>query len=449
MTTKIQESISQLLKLIQQEQSAINQIRPPSESKKNLLKEKLEQYSSLRGRNGYYPYISTGKGNGPFTQLIDDSIKYDLIGGVGVYLLGHSHPLIIESNLEAATSDALICGNLMPYDDSIQMMQTLLDQVKNSNLKHFWYAGSGSFANDLALKLVWQKKCPAHKIIAFKKGFSGRSIGTQDVTDKPAFREGMPELLEVEHVPHYDPSDPQNSLKTTINQLNKVWNESPNQFSAIIMELVQGEGGINVGTKDYYLGVCKWAKEKGLYIVFDEVQTFGRTTELFAFQAFNLDQFADIVVVGKALQCCGILYTAELNPKEGLIAGTFHAAIPCLKAATKTINYLTQNNFYGNSGRIKQLETMFFDKFEKLKNGSCAGKLQSYNGIGTMIAFVVGDGDKNITKQFLLKLMENGVIGFMAGNDPVKVRLLIPLTLTEQHVEEIFSIIEKTILETI
>lgn len=449
MTKKIQDNIDQLLSLIQQERNSIDGVRPASTTKSRLLKEKLDQYSSLRGRAGFYPYISTGKGNGPFTQLIDDSVKYDLIGGVGVYLLGHGHPVITEAILESATSDTLICGNLMPYDDSIQMMQTLLNQVKKSHLKHFWYAGSGSFANDLALKLVWQKKSPAHKIIAFKKGFSGRSIGTQDVTDKPAFREGMPSLLEVKHVPHFNPNDPTNSLKKTIEELEHVWNESPNEFSAITMELVQGEGGINVGSSEYYQGVCKWAKDKGLYIIFDEVQTFARTTELFAFQAFKLDQYADIVVVGKALQCCGILFSEELNPKPGLIAGTFHAAIPCLKAASKTIKYLTQNNFYGDNGRIKELETMFFNKFEKLKSGSCAGKLQSYNGIGTMIAFVVGDGSKEITKQFLTKLMDNGIIGFMAGADPVKVRLLIPLTLEDKHVDEIFSIIEKTILETI
>ena len=81
--------------------------------------------------------------------------------------------------------------------------------------------------------------------------------------------------------------------------------------------------------------------------------------------------------------------------------------------------------------------------FERLIKGSCKNKIQSYNGIGTMLAFAVGDCSRDTTKDFLMKLLENGIVAFMAGADPVKVRLLIPATLTDDHVEGIFKIIEK------
>ena len=216
-----------------------------------------------------------------------------------------------------------------------------------------------------------------------------------------------------------------------------------------MLEIVQGEGGFIFGTKEYYEGIFKWAKKKGLYVWVDEVQTFGRTHELFAFQTMGLDKYVDIVAVGKALQVCGVLFSEELNPKPGLIAGTFNGSISALATGSKLIKYLTEGNFYGEHGRIKELEEKFKTKLTHLMKNSCQDKITFVGGIGTMLAFEVGDSTTETVSKFIKKLFDNGIVAFMAGKEPTRVRLLIPLTLTDEHINEIISIIEKTVLAEI
>ena len=183
----------------------------------------LKDYEKNKGRESFFPYLSSGYGHGPFTQLIDGSVKYDLIGAMGPNLLGHSHPLYIKSHLEAATSDVMTCGNLLNYKEPLLLTEEILKSVKSSRLKHFWFAGSGSFANDSALKMIWQKKAPKFKLIAFNQAFAGRSIATQDITFNSSYKENMPQTLEVCHVPHFDQKDPENSLKKTLTALEEIW----------------------------------------------------------------------------------------------------------------------------------------------------------------------------------------------------------------------------------
>lgn len=445
----IQGHLDHLFSAILINQTKFMGVKGPDENKTEILAERLKKFSAHRGRDVVYQYLSSGRGHGPFTELIDGSIKYDLIGGIGINLLGHSHPLLIKACLEAATVDSLMCGNLMPYQESLELSELLLNVVSKSKLKHFWFTCSGSMANDTALKLIWQKKNPNYKIIAFSNNFAGRSIATQDVTSNEEYRQGMPKTIDVEFAPHFDQKNPGNSLTNTISELEKIWNKAPGQYAAISFEIIQGEGGLVFGTKEFYQGICQWAKSKGIYVWIDEVQSFARTRELFAFQYFELDQYVDVVVVGKALQNCGLLYSEELNPKPGLIAGTFHGSIPSLKAAKAVVKFLTEGPFYGDNGRIKELENKFLTNLKILSEGSCKNKISYYGGLGTMIAFEVGDSTKDVTMKFLKKLLENGVVAFSAGKKPMRVRLLIPITLTDQHIKEIFSIIEKTILETI
>jgi 4-aminobutyrate aminotransferase-like enzyme len=448
-TETVKDSIDKLFSLILSEQQKINKVSPPDSDKIDLLNNLLDKFSNVRGKGFFYQYLSSGKGHGPFTQLVDGSVKFDLINGIGVNLLGHSHPLYIRSHLEASTSDTVMCGNLLPYKQAYEVTEKIIQSVSGSKLSNFWFAGSGSFANDTALKLIWQKKAPKYKLIAFEKAFAGRSIATQNITYNSSYREGMPKSIEVEHVPHFDQSNPDLATKKTIDALDEIWAKDPDNYCAIMLEVVQGEGGFIYGTQDYYTAICEWAKSKGIYVWVDEVQSFGRTRELFAFQMFQLEKYVDIVTVGKALQACGVLYSKELNPKPGLIAGTFNGSIASLEMASKTLDFLQNGNFYGPQGRIIKLEEKFINKLKNLKSSSCKDKIGYIGGIGTMISFEVGDSSSDLTKKFLKKLFENGIIAFSAGKNPVRVRFLLPITITDEQIDEIFKILEKTILEMI
>lgn len=445
----INEYFNKLFSSILLEQQKFNKIKPADEDKKAILADKLKEYETLKGRGFFYPFMASGKGHGPFVELIDGSIKFDLINGIGVNLLGHSHPIYIKANLEAATSDAMMCGNLLSYQEPYEVTKSLLETVKNSRLKHFWFSCSGSFSNDTALKILWQKKAPNYRLIAFTKAFAGRSIAMQDITYNPAYREGMPKSVEVDHVPHYNYRNPEKAIEETIAALDELIAKNGNVYCAMSIELIQGEAGFIYGTKEYYKAIFEWAKKHGIYIWVDEVQSFTRTTQMYAFQMFELDQYVDVVTIGKVLQGAGTFYTEELNPKAGLIAGTFNGSIASLNAAKATLRFLQEGNFYGDKGRIKYFETKFFSKFKELAEGSCKGKIPYFGGVGTMLSFEVGDGSVDLTNKFMKKLFENGIISFSAGKEPTRVRFLLPLPLLDEHIDEIFKIVEATVLETI
>jgi 4-aminobutyrate aminotransferase-like enzyme len=445
----IHEHFNKLFSAILMEQQKFDHIKPADEDKKEILAAKLKEYEHLKGRGFFFPFMASGRGHGPFVEMLDGSIKYALINSIGVNLLGHSHPIYIKANLEAATSDTMMTGNLLSYQEPYELSKVLLDSVKNSRLKHFWFSCSGSFSNDTALKILWQKKAPNYRLIAFQKSFAGRSIAMQDVTYNQAYREGMPSSIQVDHVPHYNYKDPENALKNTLEALDKLIEKNGNTYCAMSIELIQGEAGFIYGTKEYYEGVFKWAKKHGIYVWIDEVQSFARTHQLFAFQMFGLDEYVDVVTIGKVLQAAGTFYTEELNPKPGLIAGTFNGSVASMNAGKATIRYVQEGNFYGANGRIKELEEKFKAQFKKLSEGSCKGKIPYYGGVGTMLSFEVGDASNDTTNKFMKKLFENGIITFSAGKEPTRVRFLLPLSILDEHITEIFSIVEKTILEVI
>jgi len=259
----------------------------------------------------------------------------------------------------------------------------------------------------------------------------------------------MPKAIEVDHVPHFNYKDPENSLKNTLAALDALIEKNGNTYACIMIELIQGEAGFIYGTKEYYEGIFKWAHEKGIYIWVDEIQSFGRTHQMFAYQMFGLDKYVDVVTVAKVLQACGTFFTKELNPKPGLIAGTFNGSLAALNAGKGTIRYLQEGNFYGENGRVVELEKKFFAKFKELSEGSCKGKIPYYGGVGTMLSFEVGDGSPDVTNKFIKQLFENGIITFSAGKDPMRVRFLLPLSLLDEHIDEIFKIVEKTVLEVV
>lgn len=445
MNTDIQDQIYKLFSSILVEQQKFDSIKTANPDKRHLTESILNEFTGLRGNKFIYNYLSSGRGHGPLTELIDESVKYDLIESMGINLLGHSHPLYIKSHLEMSTMDSVMCGNLLPYPQAFETTKAILQTVENSNLDHFWFAGSGSMANDIALKIIWQKTAPKYKIIALEKAFAGRSVATQNITFNPAYSDKMPAAIEVAYAKNYDFDNPDGAIQRTLDSLEEIWKSDSESLCAICIELIQGEAGFIHGTRDYYEKIFKWAREKDLFIWIDEIQSFGRTHQLFAFQMFGLDDYVDVVTIGKALQTCGTLFTNKLNPAPGLLGGTFNGSLVSIDMAKKIIKYLTEGNFYGEHGRIKEIESIFKSRLSHLAKTSGTDKIKKICGIGVMISFEVGDSSRKATANFLQELFTNGVIAFSAGANPTKVRFLLPLSITDEHIDEIFTILEKTV----
>jgi 4-aminobutyrate aminotransferase-like enzyme len=178
-------------------------------------------------------------------------------------------------------------------------------------------------------------------------------------------------------------------------------------------------------------------REHGVAVLIDEVQTFARTPELFAFQYFGLEELVDVVWIGKASQACATLYTADVKPQPGLLSQTFTASTSAIAAGQVVISELLAGGYYGADGRLVKLHQLFVEGIETI-NTQIGGRLKGPFGIGGMWAFTLDDGDPAQTKAFIQHLFEHGVMSFAAGAAPARVRFLPPiLAITEDDIEAV------------
>lgn len=409
----------------------------------------LKAFQTDRGRDLFYPYISSGLGQGPFVELIDGSVKYDMITGIGIHFFGHAHPELLREAADALVSD-IMQGNLQPGHEARDLLRALLSRVgSQAKLKKAWLTCSGTMANEIALKIIRQKKFPATKVLAFQDCFLGRSTALQEITDNPGYRDGQPVYGEVQYLPFFDSDlSVQANIDRVLALMKFHLDRYPGRFCAITTELVQGEGGFNSAPREFFEKVFEAAKKAGLAVWIDEIQTFGRTGELFAFQKLGLDAWVDVVTVGKMLQACGLLYTEEYNPKPGLVAGTFSGSAVALRTARRTLELLDEGHFLGAGGRIETLSKRFESKLQALAQGSCQGKLSKIRAVGGMIGFAPGKGTLPEVKALLTTLFDMGLIAFYCGHGPYIVRMLPPLgAMTEAHVDDVCGLLEKGLLK--
>jgi 4-aminobutyrate aminotransferase-like enzyme len=427
----------------------VRKIRGPREgaSVRETYQRAVQDFGKQRGRDLYFPFIGSGLGAGPYVELLDGSVKLDMITGIGINFFGHSHPALMAEMVDALSAD-IMQGNLEPGGEAPVLLSAILSRVgPECRIQHGWLTSCGTMANEIALKIIRQKRQPATKILAFRDCFAGRSTAMQEITDNPAYRQGQPTYGEVEYLPFYDPKDPQSTEKTLATMKEHLAAHS-GKFAALMMELVQGEGGFNSAPFEFYTRIFDEAKKAGLAIWLDEVQTFGRTGELFAFQKFGLHKYVDVVTVGKMLQACAVFFTDEYNPKPGLVAGTFSGSTVALRTARRTIELLEEGKFLGKDGKIALLSARFESNLKRLAEGECRGKISEVRAIGGMVAFAPLSGTMEDIKPVLMKLFDLGVVAFYCGHGPYLIRMLPPLgAMEEADVDLVCSIIQQALLE--
>jgi acetylornithine/N-succinyldiaminopimelate aminotransferase len=433
-----------VLETLAKHQKSIQEVRGPQKELTASYEKTLKDFGEVRGGNLYYPYLSSGMGNGPLIELGDGSIKYDMIIGIGVHIFGHSHPKVIEACLEAALEDTVMQGNLQQNYQSYKMADLLVKaaQKNGAKLKHCFMTSSGVMAGENALKLAFHKHQPADRVIVFEKCFMGRTLAISQMTDKPAYRNGLPLNFNVDYVPFFDAKDPAGSTERAVTKLKELIARYPGKHAAMSFELIQGEGGFYPGDRDFFLALIKVLKENNIAVLFDEVQSFSRTPSLYAFQHFGLDEYADIVWVGKASQICATLYTEDYKPKPGLLSQTFTSSTTAMAAGHAIVSSLLDDGYLGEEGRIKQLEKNFHAGLKELE-GKHTGKLEGPFGLGSMVGFTLFGGDKDKTLAFLKELFQDGVISFAAGANPTRARFLLPVgAMTDQDVGNVLDILD-------
>lgn len=419
---KLLSAISDIVALVDTQSQTLTP-HPPTDPEN--WKEISNKVEVLRGRPLFFEsLVGSGLGRGPLVETIDGAVRYDLISGIGVHFFGHSDPDLLRTAVMAALQDIVQQGNLhlnTEYGD-------LLDELLKNTPKQItlgWLSTSGAYANENALKICRAKQHPAHMVVAFNHVFAGRTTTMAEITDNPSYRTGQTLRGEVLYIPFYDPSDPESTEKSAAALENHLESHS-NKICAMIFELVQGEGGFNTAPPTFFERLMQICHDHNVLVWVDEVQTFGRTTQLFATQALGLNDHVDIITTGKLLQTAATLYKEELNPPAGLLSGTFAGSTVDLAVGRRIIERLTTENYFGPNGRNAEIERLVIQEMADLASGPCRGMIDAFGATGTMVWFTPLGGKKDLVIKLVHCAYEHGLISFFTGHGPYKIRMLLP-----------------------
>ena len=445
--SRIKEALALIEEAYGEHSARLLSSKEASSSLKAAYQKLLDDCSQSRGGQLYYPYLGSGIGKGSLVELLDGSVKYDFITGIGVHYLGHSNPALMKHLMAAALSDTVMQGNLQQNNNSSVLMRQFLGLASGSRLEHCFLSTSGAQANENALKMAFQKKAPARRVLAFEHCFAGRTLALAHITDKALYRDGLPDTLKVDYLPFFNAEHPEKSVKRTLHKLETLLERYPGQYAVMSFELIQGEGGYYPGDEKFFKEIIKLLNKHDIAVWIDEVQTFGRCSRAFAYQYFNLDDLVDIVTVGKMSQVCATLFSPVFKARPGLISQTFTSSSSAIEAAKYTLSLLSDGGLCGETGKIVQFEKIFHSKLKALAKKYSGHFIGPY-GMGGMLAFTIFDGDLAKTKEFCNRLFDNGVMCFLAGRKPMRVRMLPAMAIvSEAEVDAVFEIVDQSFLE--
>ena len=445
----VQQAIQTLLDRLTHHSSNLDGPRPAMAGKAADYQQLIEDFSAMRGGGLFFPFLGSGIGNGALVELADGSVKYDFINGIGVHHFGHSHPKVTEALLHGALGDTVMQGNLQQNTISHGFTKKLLEManVSGAGFDHCFLTTTGVMAGENALKIAMQKKFPARRVLAFEHCFAGRTMTFSQITDKPKFREGLPTTLDVHYVPFYDEKTGSDSIDRSVRVLREHLTRYPGEFAAMIFELVQGEGGFYTAPPEFHRALFELLKENDVAVLVDEVQTFARTPSLFAYQHYGLDELVDVAWFGKASQVCGTLFRKDFSPRPGLLSQTFTGSGGAIHAGLTILEELDSGGYFGEDGKIVH----FHNYFRKHLEGLCEkypDQMSGPFGIGAMVACTPFGGDAGKVLAFVKTLYERGVMSFVAGASPTRLRFLLPIgAVREEDIDAVVEILDQTLAE--
>ena len=333
----------------------------------------------------------------------------DCVSGNGVANLGHANEKIARAVSEQAAR-LITCSNMF-YNDQRALLLEKLIQITPANLNKTFLCNSGTESIEGAIKFA-KFATQKTEFICAEKAFHGRTTASLSATFKPEYKDGFEPLLPgFSFVPFNDFE----SLKERVNR----------NTAGIILEIIQGEGGVNVGSADYFQKVRQLCDEMGVILIIDEIQSgFCRTGKMFACHHFDLEP--DILCLAKAiaggLPMGAVVCSDKIDLPAGKHGTTFGGNPLCSAAANAAIDFMIENQL---AEQAKEKGKHFT---EKLKNHPLR-KIQEIRGLGLMIGIEV----KEPAAPLISMLLEKGVLAFPAGINVI--RILPPLTITYKNLD--------------
>ncbi len=386
----------------------------------DLTKEKTEKYL-MHTYNSIPMTLISGEG----CHVTDSTGKkyLDFLSGIAVNALGYSNDSFNKA-ISGQLDKIIHFSNLFLNNLQADLAEKL---VENSSFDKAFFCNSGTEAVEASLKLAKKfgkkKKNGAWKILAMNKSFHGRTSGSLSLTGQMKYRETFLPLLP-------------GVVFADFNDFEDLKQKADGETCAIILEPVQGEGGIHPADKDYLVKVREFCTRSNIALIFDEVQCgMGRTGTLFAHEQYRV--VPDIVCLAKGLggglPIGAILATEEFNLFEpGDHAATFGGNPLVCSGALAVLTELIDHDLLS---RIKEISSYLFQKLEDLSSSSA--KIKEIRGKGLMIGIEL-DGNAS---QIAESCREHGLIVGTAGANVL--RLVPPLIIGEKEVDEAVDILKK------
>jgi acetylornithine/N-succinyldiaminopimelate aminotransferase len=340
--------------------------------------------------------------------------KYlDLYGGHAVISIGHSHPHYVKSLTRQLQKIGFYSNSIQnPLQAKLADKLTHLSKCKGYQL---FLCNSGAEANENALKLA-SFHTGKKKVIAFKNSFHGRTSAAVAVTDNPKIVAPINAQQEVEFIALGD-----------LISVEKALNE--NDVCAVIVECIQGVGGLDESTTDFYQGLEVLAKKYGALLIVDEVQSgFGRTGDFFAFQKHGIKP--DIISMAKGMgngfPIGGVLIHPEIKASFGQLGTTFGGSHLACAASLSVLEVLEREELMS---QVADTAAYFTKKAKSLP------KLKNLKGRGLMLGLEFDFPVSELRKALIYK---HHIFTGSAKN-PNLLRILPPLTIQKEHIDIFFE----------
>lgn len=390
-----------------------------------------QKYVDMAEENLIHTYnryqIVLEKGEGVYLYDLEGKKYLDFTSGIAVFALGYGNEAY--NNALKEQIDKLI--HTSNYFYSVSMAEAAAKLKKASGMERVFFCNSGTEAIEGALKLArkytWLKGEKGRTdIIAMNHSFHGRSTGALAVTGNPHYREAFEPLMGGISFADY-------------NEIESVKKLVTDKTCAILLEPVQGEGGIYPARKEFLEELRALCDEKDILLIFDEIQCgMGRTGSMYAWQQYGIQP--DVLTSAKALGC-GVPVGAFLASQKtaGVLEagdhGTTYGGNPLACAAvSKVFDLYEEKNLLGH---VQEVSVYLEEKLNTLAEKY--GFIQERRGLGLMqgLEFTVPVGG------IIKEAMEKGVILISAGTNVI--RFVPPLTIEKEHIDEMISILNQVL----
>lgn len=372
--------------------------------------------------------ISIEKGKGVFVWDEEGDQYLDFTSGWGVTCMGHAHPVITEALRKQAEKIIQNPNSGLTYSPARARLLSLMHEILPSNLTHVFFANSGAEANDAAIKLA-RKVTNRMDVISAEQSFHGRTISTASATGQAKQRKKFNPLM-----PNYR-FVPYGNIDAFARSLDK-------NVAAVILEPIQGEGGVRVPTKDYLAQVDELCKENGSLLIVDEVQTgFCRTGPMFASDAPNVN--VDFLTMAKGI-AGGFPFGAfamservaqklELGDHGGTYCGN---PLGCA-VAHAVIKYLVDHNISAHVGRMGNLTLTILNQWKSLYHDT----ITDVRGYGLLL--LIEFRDEHTATQINDMCLEKKL--FVRQTQGTGIRIFPALNIRREELKQGLSIMKEAI----